>query len=158
MAFYNRSRPAHFPPIPRRENPVVVFVTVCTQSRSVNLCNDIIHNTLIEVWHKFNYWLVGDYVLMPDHLHFLCAPLAGYPSTLHDWMKAWKATSVRMLKEKELWQRNYWDTQIRSADHLIERQGYMEKNPVSAKLCGSINDWRYRGRVFEIYTGKDFCT
>jgi hypothetical protein len=69
-----RSRPAH-PPVRELGNrSIIVFVTVCTSGRQPVLANPVIHGLLRESWERAGHWLVGRYVVMPDHIHLFCAP------------------------------------------------------------------------------------
>ena len=54
--------------------PTIVLVTVCTQGRKRWLAQADIHQALLKTWTQAAAWMIGRYVLMPDHLHFLCAP------------------------------------------------------------------------------------
>jgi hypothetical protein len=53
------------------ELPTVVFTTVCTKSRRPCLANPQTHAALQTAWRKCAAWLVGPYVVMPDHVHFV---------------------------------------------------------------------------------------
>ena len=55
-------------------SPTIVFVTVCTKDRKRWLASAEYHDLLRKVWSGARAWLVGRYVLMPDHAHFFCAP------------------------------------------------------------------------------------
>ncbi len=57
--------------------PTMVFVTVCTKDRARWLACEEAHRLLAEVWRRAEAWLVGNYVLMPDHLHLFAAPRLG---------------------------------------------------------------------------------
>lgn len=55
--------------------PNWVLLTVCTEHRSPWLADARVQRTLHGLWlHRATAWLVGDYLLMPDHLHLFCAP------------------------------------------------------------------------------------
>jgi len=57
-----------------RDQPTIVFVTVCSRKRRPHLANDSVHNALRESWRAATAWLVGFYLIMPDHVHLFCAP------------------------------------------------------------------------------------
>jgi hypothetical protein len=65
-----RSRPARGV-IQVDQRPTLVFVTVRASRSSRSLADPKVHSDLREVWLSADYWEVGTYVLMPDHLHFL---------------------------------------------------------------------------------------
>lgn len=57
--------------------PTLVFITVCTKDRVPWLACDEAHRLLVETWRRADAWLVGKFVLMPDHLHLFAAPRLG---------------------------------------------------------------------------------
>ena len=61
-----RKHPAHGVLYVDRQ-PTIVFDTVCTKDRKPWLANQDVHNLLREVWADASAWLVGRYVVMPDH-------------------------------------------------------------------------------------------
>jgi len=54
--------------------PTIVFLTVNTRDRRPWLAQPLVHECLCEAWRQAQAWLVGYYLLMPDHLHLFCAP------------------------------------------------------------------------------------
>src|SRR5437870_5293667 len=54
--------------------PTIVFLTVCTKDRRPWLATDETHDLLREVWIASAAWLVGRYVVMPDHVHLFARP------------------------------------------------------------------------------------
>ena len=76
----------------------MIFVTVCTKDRRAVLANARVHDVLLAAWANARDWRVGRYVIMPDHVHFFCAPgRLDYPA-LSKWMAYWKSLVAR--KEK----------------------------------------------------------
>jgi putative transposase len=73
--------------------PTVVFLTVCTKERQQWLAQTAVHQALRKTWSDAKAWLVGDYLLMPDHLHLFCAPRdLSFP--LKQWVTYWNVKSV----------------------------------------------------------------
>jgi len=72
-----------------RDQPTIVFVTICSRKRRSQLANDSVHNALVESWSTAVAWLVGFYLIMPDHIHLFCAP-NGEDHTLERWISFWK--------------------------------------------------------------------
>jgi putative transposase len=70
----SRSRPAHFSAIETPNRSTIVFLTVCVDGRRSLLIRPEIHALLVSNWHGSAAWLVGKHLLMPDHLHLVCAP------------------------------------------------------------------------------------
>ncbi|PYI92762.1 MAG: hypothetical protein DME97_08025 [Verrucomicrobia bacterium] len=64
-----RKHPIHQPAHERFNTPIIVFVTVCTKDRKPLLANAEMHEILRESWQLAERWLVGRYVIMPDHIH-----------------------------------------------------------------------------------------
>src|SRR4051812_27991875 len=67
-----------------RENPTpggfvppgkssIVFLTVSTEHREPWLACDEAHVHLLRAWESATAWKIGDYLLMPDHLHCFCS-------------------------------------------------------------------------------------
>ena len=53
----------------------IFFVTVNAKDAVPWLANDLAHASLVKLWREeATAWLVGFHLLMPDHLHFFCAP------------------------------------------------------------------------------------
>jgi len=50
---------------------------------------------LLDCWRKANHWLVGRYVIMPDHLHLFCAPAKLPVTPLKQWVRFWRAEATR---------------------------------------------------------------
>jgi putative transposase len=57
-----------------RDRPTILFLTVCTVHRTATLAEQIYHDALVQAWTEADAWLVGAYVIMPDHIHLFCAP------------------------------------------------------------------------------------
>jgi putative transposase len=70
--------------LPRRRTPAkgvyvdpdqltILWVTVCSKDRVEWLAQERVMRILHSVWlNEATAWLVGDYLLMPDHVHFFC--------------------------------------------------------------------------------------
>src|SRR5205823_14734152 len=113
-------------------------VTVCTKAKKRILADPRVHDTLRNAWHANNWWLVGKYMIMPDHIHFFCAPGEVQPPPLSRWMKLWKSHAARSwpcLDQAPVWQREFWDTQLRRHESYGDKWSYTEMNPVRAGLA-----------------------
>ena len=69
-----RAHPPRFPLIERHNTAIIVLITVDTPRRRPLLNNASVHSWLRSCWLEAADWVVGRYVLMPDHLHLFCAP------------------------------------------------------------------------------------
>ena len=84
------------------ESPVY-FVTVCAHERRRILSNAIAARILIDEWRVANErhgWLVGRYVIMPDHVHFFCAAEHD-AKTLPEFVRLWKQWTTKRVNEVE---------------------------------------------------------
>jgi REP element-mobilizing transposase RayT len=145
-----RRRPGRLTLIDREGRPNWVFLTVCIHRGSGSLTHPRVHQILKTVWSdQARGWLVHRYLLMPDHLHMICAPGSEPPCRLRTWIAYWKrlASQAMPADQSFRWQRDGWDTQIRNGDHLNRKWGYIRQNPVRAGLCSESEAWPYQGMV-----------
>jgi putative transposase len=142
----SRKKPAHGVLIDPLQ-PTIVLVTVCTKDRSPWLATSENHKTLCATWSEASAWLVGRYVLMPNHVHFFAAP-GRLEIPLDHWVRYWKSqfTQARYFSEQE-WQVNHWDTRLRSGESYDEKWAYVRENPVRAGLVERFQDWPYQGEL-----------
>lgn len=106
---------------------------------------------LRRAWVVADAWAVGRYVLMPDHLHLFCAPRQG--ASLSSWMHFWKSLTARHWPggvARPLWQRDFWDTQLRSATSYQEKWEYVRWNPVRHGFACHPDAWPYQGEMTSI--------
>ena len=146
-----RSRPAHLPAHTPVNRTIIQFVTVCTQDRRPILDNSNFHDQLVALWRTHTRFHVGHYVILPDHLHLFCSPSRWPPDPLGPWMRFWKTFVAKHSSiPGKLWQRGYWDTQLRSHESYAEKWNYIRNNPVRAGLVQAPDDWPYQGEVFPL--------
>ena len=92
---------------------------------------------------------MGDYVIMPNHVHVLFAPLPGF--SMKEAVKAWKRYSGhRILKSTggpaPFWLEESFDHIVRSESQLRHYQRYIRENPQKAFLQpGSWTHWEAAG-------------
>lgn len=147
----------HLPHLQSFTAQPIVFLTVVTHERRPQLANRAALDTLAAVWQRspeLDGWFVGDYLLMPDHVH-LFAQAAHEAKPLAQWIGTWKSLSTRRLTpalgiEPPLWQRDYFDRFLRSADNYREKWNYVALNPVRKGLCAQPEDWPWKGRLFDL--------
>ena len=77
-----RKKPAHFPTVEVGFGSIIIFLTVCTDRRRPLLANNQAAGLIITAWQAANFWRVGRYVIMPDHVHLFCAPNTFPPQPL----------------------------------------------------------------------------
>ena len=100
-------------------------------------------------------YLLGSYVIMPNHAHLIVTPLGNYDLTsiLHSW-KSYSAKEINRLTNRKgaLWQDESFDHIIRSFEQLAYFEKYIEENPRKARLkleeyCVGIGKWGKQGLV-----------
>ncbi len=142
----------HLPPRVRSGRPTIVFVTVCTDKRKPALCREPAHQLVLGAWKKASSWQVSRYVLMPDHLHLFCSPVTDDRPPLSQWVKYWKTLVSRTWPwpaEQPIWQKSFWDVQLRNGERYSEKCGYMIENPVRKKLAATSEAWPFQEEVNE---------
>ena len=128
--------------------PTVIYDTVCTRSKERWLANDEIHKAIVEVWsEEATAWLVGRYVIMPDHIHYF-AWATDTNITYDNWVQFWKSRfSWKHGRAERRLQSDDWDTRMRSLESYEEKWGYVKRNPQRAGLVSDPDDWPYQGEV-----------
>jgi len=96
--------------------------------------------------HRVDYDL-GDWVVMPNHVHVLLQPLSGI--SLDAIMKPVKGVSARNINHLlgssgALWMEESFSHIVRSMEQLKKFQRYIQNNPLKAKLPAS--DFSYKQR------------
>jgi putative transposase len=96
---------------------------------------------------KYCVW-VGNYVLMPDHLHAFVAT-DDQKITLSAWMKSLKNSISKTLRRQGVialhWQKTFFD-------HLLP---YVRENPVRAGLVNTADEWKFMGEIFRLEYRSD---
>jgi putative transposase len=137
---------AHLPSF--RDSPIVFFTT-CTYRRHKILGSPQCHKILREIWQRsadhYGWWM-GNYILMPDHVHFFARPEIG-ARRMTEWVQMWKSVSSRRIAvalsiKPPIWQPEYFDRYLRSGENYAEKWHYVQQNAVRAGLLK-------RGRIAE---------
>ncbi len=77
---------------------ILLYVTIVTANRIPVLACVAVVECILAAWAAATDWLVGRYVIMPDHIHFFCAPASYPPSNFHRWMKRWKSLATLAIR------------------------------------------------------------
>lgn len=138
------------------------FFTVVTYQRQKILCQENIRTALrnaiseVRQIHPFN---INGWVLLPDHLHCIWT----LPPNDADFSIRWamikrsvtkqrdpaiqrqlRMTPSRLKrKESTLWQRRFWEHQIRDDHDYQTHLDYLHFNPVKHGLVQNTKDWPY---------------
>jgi putative transposase len=135
--------------------PNWIFLTVCTEKRGRWLARTSVQRALHEIWQNTaTAWLVGDYLLMPDHLHLFCAP-RDLKFTIERWIGYWKDCFSKTHIVPEKFQAGGFHHRLRSGESYTEKWQNVRENPVRAGLVPRSEDWPYSGRVHEIRWSGD---
>ena len=139
------------------------FVTICVQNREklfgeivgATLCgrpnnpDKIITKWLLELENKFNDIKIDEYIIMPNHIHFIIKRTGDHTGSTGDhtgsplrdivgWFKT-MTTNEYIVGVKcgkfipfkgRLWQRNYYEHIIRNYDDYINISEYIQNNPL----------------------------
>ena len=89
------------------------------------------------------------WVVMPNHVHALLEPLAGW--TVAKIVASWKKFAASKICDHHqrtgdgpkppIWHREYWDRYIRNEEHLAQAIDYIHLNPVKAGLVATPAAW-----------------
>lgn len=130
------------------------LVTCCMARRARVLTRDEIVAILREAWQDaatVHGWLVGRYVVMPDHVHFFSAPRSETGKDLSAFVGGWKQWTGRRIRERGVprfrWQREFFDHLLRSSESYEEKWEYVRANAVRAGLVEDPDQWRYQGEI-----------
>ena len=145
-----RTRPSRNELLEIRGRTNILFVTVASKIRAPVFNRESVHQALLTAWTEADFWCVGGYVIMPDHIHFFCAPGRYPPTPLRPWVQYWKrllTQSGAITWKGDTWLPDCWDTQIRNGRHYTEKWAYVWENPVRAGLVDRAEDWPWQGEV-----------
>jgi len=85
------------------------------------------------------------FVVMPNHVHVLLQPLVQLGKVTH-WIKGYTAYEANLIlgrKGAAFWQHESYDHWLRNEDEYSRIGRYIEFNPVSAGLVGSVQEWAW---------------
>ena len=145
-----RRRPAHHPPIESGFRSIILFLTICTNQRRPVLATKKTAALITDAWEAANFWQVGRYVIMPDHIHLFCAPNTSPPQPLKKWVAFWRNDVTRKWPIRDqlpIWQREFWDRQLRQGESYAAKWEYVVNNPVRHALVVRAEDWPFQGEL-----------
>jgi putative transposase len=138
-------------------NPPLYFITSCTKRRKRLLaCAEVAH-ILIAEWQAARLrhgWRVGRYVIMPDHVHFFCSwdldakPLSAFMGFWKEWTSKGIRNEINLTDL--IWQEEFFDHVLRSAESYSKKWDYVRENPVRAGLVKNADDWPWQGEIEEL--------
>ena len=145
-----RKHPAHPPVLDLHGVALIVFLTVCSKDRKPILALADSAEAIINSWREAESWHVGRFLIMPDHIHLFCGPATSLLEPLKQWVRFWKNTASKHWprpNEHPLWQRDFWDTQLRRSENYESKWLYVMDNPVRAGLAKRAEEWPFQGEL-----------
>jgi len=149
-----------------------VFITVVTSKRrhilvkNINLLRKSIKNA-----KRFHLFEIYSAVILPDHFHIIIKPenIYEYPQIIK-LIKSYFSKNIDILsinnyelsksqqnkKEKDIWQRRYWEHTIKDEQDLYRHFDYIHYNPVKHGYVKNVKDWKYSS--FHKFVKKEFYT
>ena len=148
----------------RRSNTdgATYFFTVVTHQRRRFLCDDDVRRALrdaVEMVRVAQPFVIDAWVLMPDHLHTIWTLPENDADFGARWGKikkhvsaqcgerlhqAWRLNESKTARhESSLWQRRFWEHQIRDEADFARCMDYAYFNPVKHGLVQSVAGWKY---------------
>ena len=138
------------------------FFTVVTYRRREFLCDADVRVALREAIAKVRDqypFHIDAWVLLPDHLHAIWTLPPEDAGFALRWQQikrfvtrrcgarlhraAWMTLSKTKHRESTLWQRRYWEHQIRDDVDFERHMDYLHFNPVKHGLVKRVADWPY---------------
>ena len=104
---------------------------------------------------KFN---IDAIVILPEHFHMIISPenIKEYPEIIRkikcsfskeiniDYIEDYELTESRKnKKEKDIWQRRYWEHTIQNEVELNKLTDYIHYNPVKHRYVKMAKEWQY---------------
>ncbi|MBC7859127.1 MAG: transposase [Burkholderiaceae bacterium] len=138
------------------------FFTVLAYRRQKIFCDDAIRNALhnaitsVRLQYPFD---IDAWVLLPDHLHCVWTLPEDDANFSTRWMLIKRhvsfacrenyrranliSPSKQKHRESTIWQRRFWEHQIRDDDDFARHVDYLHHNPVKHGYARTVADWPY---------------
>jgi putative transposase len=84
--------------------------------------------------------------IMPNHIHVIVEIFKNHrmEDILHSWKSYTAHEANKILHHTgQFWFREYFDREIRNAEHLENAVGYVENNPVKAGIAKTKEEWKW---------------
>lgn len=138
----------------QKYNSPLFFVTIGTFNRKPVLANDAVHNRFVAFGKEHSGLGIafGQYVVMPDHIHFFIrlAPQYKLGATVGFLKKALSVVLKESGNSMPHWQPGFFDHMVRNPASYSEKWEYVYQNPVRAGLVQSADEWLYSGQIVPI--------
>jgi putative transposase len=136
------------------------FFTVVSYRRQPILCHAAVRKALrnaIEQVRQSRPFIIDAWVLLPEHLHCIWTLPPGDADYSTRWSMIkrrvslassekykraeWLVASKAKHRESTLWQRRFWEHQIRDEEDFTRHMDYLHYNPVKHGLCNHAAEW-----------------
>jgi len=123
------------------EKSIIYFVTLCVEDRRKVLANPKTFKAIKATVIQLRRWRVLAGVIMPDHAHWIVAPIEDRELSVGDFATGFKRTLRKTLgSQRWKWQRGCFDRLLRSDENLSSKWIYVQDNPVG-------RDWFKDGKI-----------
>jgi len=138
------------------------FFTVVAYQRRRILCDPALRTALrqaIQKVRRIRPFMIDGWVLLPDHMHCIWTLPAGDTDYSTRWAEIKRQVSNacrtslhtpelltrsgRNRGESTIWQRRFWEHQIRDHVDMEKHLDYMHFNPVKHGHVRQVSDWPY---------------
>lgn len=136
-----------------------IFITIVTSKRRPILIEniDILRKSFKQIKEKISF-NIDTIVILPDHIHMIIEPketkqypeiikgIKTYFSRAIDEIKLedYELTQSRKdKKEKDIWQRRYWEHNITDEKDLRKHIDYIHYNPIKHGYVKKAKEWEY---------------
>ena len=144
-----RKIPAHFPPLDSGFRSVIIYLTVCVQQK--NVTRESYRGAANRRSMGSGYFLVR---------RSLCHHARSHPFVLRtEYFSSSTAEEMDRVLENHvtrewtnrsqvpIWQREFWDRELRRAESYEEKWQYVKNNPARHGYVSRVEDWPYQGEL-----------
>jgi REP element-mobilizing transposase RayT len=126
------------------EKSIIYFVTLCVKDRRRVLANTRVFEAMQTTISQLRRWRVLAGVIMPEHAHWIVAPIEHRGLSVGDFSTGFKRVLRKTLGSQPWeWQRGCFDRLLRSDENLRNKWIYVMDNPVRQGLVQKVQDWPY---------------
>ena len=126
------------------DKSIIYFVTMCVKDRRQVLATSTVFDAMKETIAQLHKWHVLAGVVMPDHAHWIVAPLGDRDLSVGDFSHGFKRVLRKCLGSQLWeWQRGCFDRLLRSDENLWSKWVYVKDNPVRHGLVQRAEEWPY---------------